>query len=68
MIIGSNFKLSSRKFLDDRQQCQSLMELSLNEKEYLYPLGFEVYCIEEGKWYQNVSKDKKCSNLGRKKR
>ena len=58
MIIGSNFKLSSRKFLDDRQQCQSLMELSLNEKEYLYPLGFEVYCIEEGKWYQNVSKDK----------
>ena len=58
MIIGSNFKLSNRKFLDDRQQYEGLSELNLNEKGYLFPLGFEVYCIREGKWYQNVSTDK----------
>ena len=58
MIIGSNFKLSNRKFLDDRQQYEGLSELNLNEKGYLFPLGFEVYCVREGKWYQNVSTDK----------
>ena len=58
MIIGSNFKLSNRKFLDDRQQYEGLSELNLNKKGYLFPLGFEVYCVREGKWYQNVSTDK----------
>ena len=57
MIIGSNFKLSNRKFLDDRQQCEGIEELNININGYLYPLGFEVYCIREGKWYQNTSKD-----------
>ena len=57
MIIGSNFKLSNRKFLDDRQQCEGIEELNTNINGYLYPLGFEVYCIREGKWYQNTSKD-----------
>ncbi len=56
MIIGSNFKLSSRKFLDARQQCESLAVLETNEFRKLYPYGFEVFCIEEGKWYQNVAK------------
>ena len=36
MIIGSNFKLSNRKFLDDRQQYEGLSELNLNEKGYLH--------------------------------
>ena len=55
MIIGSNFKLYSRKFLDERQQCESLEKLNANEFGKLYPYGFEVFCVQEGKWYQNVS-------------
>ena len=57
MIIGSNFRLNSRKFLDARQQCESLEKLNANEESILYPYGFEVFCVEEGKWYQNVSED-----------
>lgn len=57
MIIGSNFRLNSRKFLDARQQCESLEKLNANEEGILYPYGFEVFCVEEGKWYQNVSED-----------
>ena len=57
MIIGSNFRLNSRRFLDARQQCESLEKLNANEESILYPYGFEVFCVEEGKWYQNVSED-----------
>jgi len=57
MIIGSNFRLNSRRFLDARQQCESLEKLNANEENILYPYGFEVFCVEEGKWYQNVSED-----------
>ena len=55
MIIGTNFKLSSKKYLDNRQQCASLNDLIINEDSILYPQGFEVYCIKEKAWYQNVS-------------
>ena len=53
IIIGTNFKYSSRKFLDERSQCRNLAELMMNENNYLYPMGFEVYCIEERAWYYN---------------
>ena len=56
MIIASNFKLYSRKFLDERQQSESLEELNENILGKLYPYGFEVFCIQEGKWYQNIAK------------
>ena len=55
MIIGTNFKLSSKKYLDNRQQCASLNDLIINKDSILYPQGFEVYCIKEKAWYQNVS-------------
>ena len=55
MIIGTNFKLSSKKYLDNRQQCASLNDLITNKDSILYPQGFEVYCIKEKAWYQNVS-------------
>ena len=55
MIIGTNFKLSSKKYLDNRQQCTSLNDLIINKDSILYPQGFEVYCIKEKVWYQNVS-------------
>ena len=55
MIIGTNFKLSSKKYLDNRQQCTSLNDLIINKDSILYPQGFEVYCIKEKAWYQNVS-------------
>lgn len=58
MIIGSNFNYSSRKFLDDRQECESLEVLESNPKGLLYPQGFKVYCLKEKQWYQNVSDNK----------
>lgn len=58
MIIGSNFNYSSRKFLDDRQECESLDVLKSNPKGLLYPQGFEVYCIKEKQWYYNANESK----------
>lgn len=58
MIIGSNFNYSSRKFLDDRQECESLEVLKSNPKGLLYPQGFEVYCIKEKQWYYNANENK----------
>ena len=55
MIIGTNFKLSSRKFLDDRQYCKSYNELVENKNNILYPPGFEVYCEDKKKYYQYIS-------------
>ena len=58
MIIGSNFNYSSRKYLDDRQECESLETLINNPKGLLYPQGFEVYCLKEKQWYYNASDNK----------
>lgn len=58
MIIGSNFDYSARKYLDDRQECESLEVLNTNPKGLLYPRGFEVYCIKEKQKYYNASESK----------
>lgn len=58
MIIGSNFNYSSRKYLDDRQECESLETLINNPKGLLYPQGFEVYCLKERQWYYNDCENK----------
>lgn len=63
MIIGSNFNYSSRKFLDDRQECESLEVLKKNPKGLLYPRGFEVYCIKERQWYHNACTNKEDSPI-----
>ena len=36
MIIGSNFDLSSRVYLDSRQLCNSYADLLENKKNILY--------------------------------
>lgn len=54
--IGSNFEYSGRNPLDARQQCESLEILKTNEKNILYPPGFEVFCLLENKKYKNISK------------
>ena len=55
MIIGTNFKLSSAKFLDDRQLCKDYATLIANTEGIIYPPGFEVFCEYENKYYQYVS-------------
>ena len=55
MIIGTNFKLSSAKFLDDRQLCKDYTTLIANAEGIIYPPGFEVFCEYENKYYQYVS-------------
>ena len=55
MIIGTNFKLSSAKFLDDRQLCKDYDTLIANVEGIIYPPGFEVFCEYENKYYQYVS-------------
>ena len=55
MIIGTNFKLSSAKFLDDRQLCKDYATLIANAEGIIYPPGFEVFCEYENKYYQYVS-------------
>ena len=55
MIIGTNFKLSSAKFLDDRQLCKDYATLIANVEGIIYPPGFEVFCEYENKYYQYVS-------------
>lgn len=55
MIIGTNFKLSSTKFLDDRQLCKDYATLIANAEGIIYPPGFEVFCEYENKYYQYVS-------------
>ena len=55
MIIGTNFKLSSAKFLDDRQLCKDYNTLITNAEGIIYPPGFEVFCEYENKYYQYVS-------------
>ena len=54
MIIGTNFKLSSAKFLDDRQLCKDYNTLITNAEGIIYPPGFEVFCEYENKYYQYV--------------
>ena len=51
MYIIDNFKLSSKKFLDDRQYWESLIALKGNST-ILMPKGFLVYCKAEDKWYK----------------
>ena len=58
MIIGTNFKLSSAKFLDDRQLCKDYATLIANTEGIIYPPGFEVFCEYENKYYQYVSDSK----------
>lgn len=58
MIIGSNFNLSSRVYLDSRQLCDSYADLLENKKNILYPPGFEVYCFKEKTKYYNA-----CENI-----
>lgn len=58
MIIGSNFDLSSRIYLDSRQLCDSYEDLLNNEENILYPPGFEVYCLKEKTKYYNA-----CENI-----
>lgn len=58
MIIGSNFDLSSRVYLDSRQLCNSYADLLENKKNILYPPGFEVYCFKEKTKYYNA-----CENI-----
>ena len=53
--IGSNYKLNSRLFLDDRQSCESLEILQANIDNILYPEGFKVYCVLEKAYYINVA-------------
>ena len=55
MIIGTNFKLSSAKFLDNRQLCKDYDTLIANEEGIIYPPGFEVFCEYENKYYQYIS-------------
>ena len=54
MIIGTNFKLSSAKFLDDRQLCKDYNTLITNAEGIIYPPGFEVFCEYENKYYQYI--------------
>ncbi|MBQ2408766.1 MAG: hypothetical protein II309_04950, partial [Bacilli bacterium] len=54
MIIGTNFKLSSAKFLDDRQLCKDYNTLITNTEGIIYPPGFEVFCEYENKYYQYI--------------
>ena len=58
MIIGSNFDLSSRLYLDSRQFCDSYADLIENKNNILYPPGFEVYCFKEKIKYYNA-----CENI-----
>ena len=58
MIIGSNFDLSSRLYLDSRQLCDSYADLIENKNNILYPPGFEVYCFKEKTKYYNA-----CENI-----
>ena len=58
MIIGSNFDLSSRLYLDSRQLCDSYADLVENKNNILYPPGFEVYCFKEKTKYYNA-----CENI-----
>ncbi len=58
MIIGSNFDLSSRLYLDSRQICDSYADLIENKNNILYPPGFEVYCFKEKTKYYNA-----CENI-----
>ena len=51
MYVIDNFKLSSKKFLDDRQYWESLTALKENST-ILMPKGFLVYCKAEDKWYK----------------
>lgn len=51
MQIVSNFELSAKKFLDNRQSWTSLDELQANTN-VLMPNGFLAYCKNEGKWYK----------------
>lgn len=48
--IFDNFKYSSTKFLDNRQNWKSIEELRANSESILMPNGFEV-CIN-GTWYE----------------
>ena len=54
MIIGTNFKLSSARFLDDRQVCKDYNTLITNTEGIIYPPGFEVFCEYENKYYQYI--------------
>ena len=58
MIIGSNFDLSSRIYLDSRQLCDSYADLVENKNNIVYPPGFEVYCFKEKTKYYNA-----CENI-----
>ena len=51
MYVIDNFKLSSKKFLDDRQYWESLIALKGNST-ILMPKGFLAYCKSEDKWYK----------------
>ena len=51
MQIVSNFELSAKKFLDNRQSWTSLDELKANTN-VLMPNGFLAYCKNEDKWYK----------------
>jgi hypothetical protein len=47
--IGDNFKYLGKKFLDDRQSFNTLLDMKkCNE----VPLGFITYCKEDGKRYE----------------
>ena len=53
--IGTNFNLNTRLFLDSRQSATNLNSLIANAQEFLYPPGFEVYCVAEAKYYRNIA-------------
>lgn len=58
MQIISNFTSSQDKFLDDRQRWASLAALQANDSVVM-PNGFQVFCANEGKWYQLSTSDPK---------
>lgn len=55
--IFDNFKISSVKFLDERQKWNSIEELRANSENILMPNGYEV-CIG-GKWYQLLTENER---------
>ena len=55
--IINNYELNASIFLDSRRSIASLNDLKRisQAQDILYPHGFEVFCVQEGSYYVNVS-------------
>ena len=55
--IINNYELNASVFLDSRRSIASLNDLKRvsQAQDILYPYGFEVFCVQEGSYYVNVS-------------